>query len=218
MVEIDEAVQDLITHPVRPLTSVDLLRRRAADKRRNRWSAAVCTVVILAGTTLVLALSSRHSPSQHVQTGPITSAPGGSGSTSTPVPASPLAVQLLLDATTVKSGGVLSGTIEVTNNTGHQIQATGCGTFYHVVLAGPTRPTAPPSLQCLQTFTIRPGSSRFPVQIKAATAGCGEGTAGAPACRPTGPPPLAPGHYQAWTFMSDPSLPTPIPVSVTVTP
>lgn len=139
----------------------------------------------------------------------------GPGSSSTTV-AKQVSATLLLDSQTIKAGGVLSGRVEVKNNTGQPLTASGCGGIFAVLLTSSTYHPTPIWPTCLEKITIPAGSSTYAVTVETRYNMCG-GSGGVPPCTSGGPPPLPPGDYAATTFESGTVVPLPSPVPVRVT-
>jgi hypothetical protein len=115
----------------------------------------------------------------------------------------------------------MSGNVIVENNTGHPLNATGCGRLFQVALGNAKiRPNAL-RLECAMPFTIPVGQSSYPVKVAASYPACNsDGPQGAiPACQANGQPPaLPPGDYLATLFQGTPLVPAPPPTTVPVTP
>jgi hypothetical protein len=148
-----------------------------------------------------------------------THVPPTAGSVATTRPPAQLSTRLVLASTTVTTGAVTSGRISVENNTGRAISAAGCGGIFQVLLTNNTYRPAPVWPACLQTITIPPGRSSYPVSIEARYNQCGSGGPSnlIPACSAVGPPPLPPGEYEARTFELGDAVPIPATVAVSVT-
>ena len=130
--------------------------------------------------------------------------------------ASRLMATLSLESTTVRTGGVLSGTIAVENNTGHALHASGCGGIFQVLLTSSSYHPDPAWATCLQSITIPAGSSTYPIKVEARYNICGNG-GGLRPCTGSGTPLLAPGQYEATTFELGDVVPIPRPTPVDVT-
>jgi hypothetical protein len=123
-----------------------------------------------------------------------------------------------LPSSSMVAGTTMNGRVVVDNQTGHVIDASGCGSLFAVALGSDGyRPDVPWRL-CLQDLDIPTGESSYPVAVSATALGCvgGPPTDGIPSCTPSGPPPLPPGTYEAKLYQSTHVVPDPPPVPVTV--
>lgn len=142
--------------------------------------------------------------------------------TSTSSPA-PLRTRLELASTTVPAGAEVPGQVVVNNDTGHPIDAVGCGALFGVGLSSDTIDARPMSLGCAQPFVIPAGESTWLVSLRATYSSCANDDTISlipiPDCLPdrTGMPPLPPGRYTAHVSGPSGGVPTPAPVEVTVT-
>jgi hypothetical protein len=112
----------------------------------------------------------------------------------------------------------MEGRLVVENNTGHALREGGCGTLFQLELVSNTYQPHVGWDDCLDDLTIPVGTSSYPVWVVASYNECHEGGpwGAVKACLPNGPPPLAPGDYDAELFQAPPVLPPPpgIPIQV----
>ncbi len=125
-----------------------------------------------------------------------------------------------LPSTTMTAGSKMTGHVIVENNSGHVIEASGCGTLFQVQLGNDTIHPDPAWTTCLQQLPIPVGESSYPVAFYASYLGCSTPAQGdLKACIPNvGPPPLPPGQYQAQFFQSSPVVTPALPITVNVVP
>jgi hypothetical protein len=124
-----------------------------------------------------------------------------------------LSARLDLPTQSIAGGGTLNGTVTVQNNTGQSKSVVGCGALFQVVLRGDQASQAPSGFACAVTFVIPPGTSEYPVTIKATYSQCAPEAQGIPQCRPDGTPPALP----AGTYHADVVVPDGITMSVAAT-
>ena len=190
------------------------LREPGRREQGNGGRLTVVKTLVVAVVILTAGCANGSRPSDSTRTTP----PGGSGATTQAPPL--LSTRLVLDSTTVKAGGVLSGHIAIENNTGRPVVASGCGSIFQVLLTSRTYQPSAVWPTCVQAITIPTGPSSNPVSVQARYNACSQsGPSGTlPACTPTGSPPLPIGDYEATTFESGNALPVPAAVAVRVTP
>jgi heat shock protein HslJ len=125
-----------------------------------------------------------------------------------------------LPSTKMTAGSKMTGHVVVENNTGHVIEAGGCGSLFQVQLGNDVIHPDPLWTLCAQPLPIPIGESSYPVTFYASYPGCSTPAQGdLKACIPNvGPPPLPPGNYQAEFFQSSPVVYPALPIDVTVVP
>lgn len=136
-------------------------------------------------------------------------------------PQAPVSAQVVLPSRTIVAGSSMSGTVIIENNSGHPLNATGCGRLFQVALGNDKIRPSVQWLKCLQAFTIPVSESSYPVTVDASYLSCNSDgpQADLRACRANGqPPPLPPGDYRAMLFETGTLVPAPPPTSVRVTP
>ncbi len=136
------------------------------------------------------------------------------------LPPDPLAVQIQLAATTVSSGGTIDGQVVVTNNTGGNIKAIGCGALFQVALASDDYEPAPSWTMCAREFSFPTGESTYPVTVAAHHLECTadpSANADQVRCDENGNmPSLPPGDYEARLYQGYEGQPMPEPTAVPV--
>jgi hypothetical protein len=116
-----------------------------------------------------------------------------------PAPAGDLRADLSLPSSSVLAGEVLEGEVVVQNDTGEPVDIEGCGSPYQVVLRNAEVQQTANWTNCLQTFTLPVGESRWPVSLSASYNSCTTDTGSTGRrCGPSGLPPALPiGTYDA---------------------
>ena len=110
----------------------------------------------------------------------------------TPPPA-PLSARIELDAQTVTIGGTIDGRVVVANNTGENIDVTGCGSIFQVALANEEYEQQVGLDACAEPITIPTGESSYPVTVRAEHLGCSGGRPRIPTTCPCATPRFLPG-------------------------
>ena len=132
-----------------------------------------------------------------------------------------LAAHVELPSTSIAAGSSMTGHVVVDNYTDHAARATGCVSFFQVLLTNSEVHASPSWYACAQNFTFPVGESSYPVTISASYGECsGDALPGAePACLPAGGPPALPaGDYQAKLFQTADIAPPPPVIAVRVVP
>jgi heat shock protein HslJ len=125
-----------------------------------------------------------------------------------------------LPTTTMTAGSKMTAHVVIENNTGHVIEAGGCGSLFAVMLGNEAIHPKPVWPLCNQPLPIPIGETTYPVTVLAAYQVCSPIAQGTlPLCTPGGgPAPLPWGDYQAQFFQSSPVVTPALPIDVTVTP
>lgn len=132
----------------------------------------------------------------------------------------PVSARVVLPARAMAAGSSMSAHVVISNNSGRAIHTGGCLSLFQVALVSTSYHPQPAWPLCLQSFTIRPGQSSYPVTVAASYDQCSQGRPKdtIKACRPGGhPPPLPPGTYRAVLFQSRHLVPVPPAITVRVT-
>ncbi|WP_421118038.1 hypothetical protein ACE2AJ_11590 [Aquihabitans daechungensis] len=149
-----------------------------------------------------------------VEEAPRTTDPGRS-------PSGELTASLDLDGTSVRSGGKLTGTITVVNDTGQPIRGTTCGGYFLGLLANDDYQQEIIRPACASDFTIPEGTSTHPVDAVATYTSCtpsGAENGDHPPCEDDGSiPALPPGKYRLTVDDPQDLVPAIRPVTITVT-
>ena len=90
-------------------------------------------------------------------------------------PLAPLSARIELDAQTVTIGGTIDGRVVVANNTGENIDVTGCGSIFQVALANEEYEQQVGWNACAEPISIPTGETSYPVTVRAEHLGCSEG-------------------------------------------
>ena len=112
-------------------------------------------------------------------------------------PLAPLSARIELDAQTVTIGGTIDGRVVVFNDTGQNIDVTGCDSIFQVALANEEYEQQPFRLACAEPFTIATGESSYPVTVRAEHLGCSGGPPPHPDDMPVCDSPFPLGDYEA---------------------
>ena len=130
-----------------------------------------------------------------------------------------LTAHVELKSTSIAAGAAMAGRVVVDNYSGHAAQATGCVSFFQVLLINSEVHASPSWYACAQNFAFPVGESSYPVTISASYGECSNDAAsgGAPEC-PGGSPPLPPGVYQAKLFQTADIAPPPPTITMRVVP
>jgi hypothetical protein len=127
---------------------------------------------------------------------------------------------------TLATGTTIQGQVVVTNATGAEITAGGCGSLFAVALVSPSYTPNIVWPTCGQQLTIPVGASSYPVTISASWSDCTNDpppVATLPGitlqqCVDGHPPDLPPGPYEAHLFQVTHVVPDADPVPVLVQP
>jgi hypothetical protein len=123
-----------------------------------------------------------------------------------------------LPSSTMPAGSGMQGELRISNNSGTDIQAIGCGSLFAVALRSETIEPEVIWTTCAQTLTIPVGESSLPVAIRASYSECSPDPPLQRPCNADGhPPALPPGDYEATLYQSTNVVPAPAPVAVQVT-
>ena len=112
-------------------------------------------------------------------------------------PLAPLSARIELDAQTVTIGGTIDGRVVVANNTGENIDVTGCGSIFQVALANEEYEQLVSWNLCAEPISIPTGETSYPVTVRAEHLGCSGGPPPYPADMPACDSPFPLGDYEA---------------------
>lgn len=132
-----------------------------------------------------------------------------------------ISARIVLPATTVHSGAVLNGYVEVRNATGREVTVIGCMSPFVVALSNRSAKGEVGWLDCREEFVFPAGHSRYSVMVRADYGGCvGDPVPTSKAivrCEPNGAvPDLPPGRYRARLYQRQRVAPDPPAVRVRV--
>jgi hypothetical protein len=124
-----------------------------------------------------------------------------------------------LTTTIMTAGSQMTAHVVIENDTGHVINASGCGTLFAVLLENETIHPDPAWALCAEPLPIPVGETTYPVTVWAAYQMCTPVPQGTiPLCGSGNQPaPLPPGNYRARFFQSSPVVTPALPIDVTVT-